>query len=90
MTTIKPDLAALKSAAATQQVFGSATVRELIEYAEGLEADVGRLTEALGPDASGRELSELLSTASVMLEGYGGGPVADCLRIKATEIEASR
>jgi hypothetical protein len=46
------------------------------------------LPEVLREDAAGRPVSELLRTAADMLNQQGGGPVEDCLRLKADEIEA--
>ena len=48
-----------------------------------------RLADALcEPDAAGRSLPELLRDACAAICGAGGGPLADCLHLKAEEIEA--
>lgn len=48
-----------------------------------LQNQVAALRTALGPDASGRSFHDLLVVAADLLAGYGGGPVEDCLRLKA-------
>lgn len=44
---------------------------------------------ALAEDASGRPFADLLLLAATMLEERGGGPVADCLRLKAEDVAAA-
>ena len=75
---------------------------ELLDYIDGAEESRGhdgRLTrwaerasfmeKALGEDAAGRPFAELLDQAARYLNDGGGGPMADCLRLKADEIRAA-
>lgn len=47
-----------------------------------------RQQEALGADAAGRPLSDLLLAAADVCNSHGGGPLEDCLRLKSAEIAA--
>jgi len=47
------------------------------------------ISAALGPDASGRPLADLLRKAAELFEEQGGGPLAYCLRGKAADVEAA-
>ena len=60
---------------------------ELIQAAA--ERSAKELENVLGPDASGRRLSELLLEASRLLSSLGNGPLADCLSEKAEAISAA-
>lgn len=53
-----------------------------------LLADLERAREILEHDAAGRPLSALLEAAADALRCGGGGPVEDCLRLKANQISA--
>ena len=46
------------------------------------------IVEALRIDAAGRPFSELLLMAADACRDEGGGPVEDCFRLKAAEINA--
>lgn len=44
---------------------------------------------ALDADAAGRPLEQLLREAALLIEHCGGGPLSDCLRMKADEVRAA-
>ena len=50
---------------------------------------VAALETALGPDAAGRPLPDLLRSAAEVFNYNGDGPLADCLRWKADEIDTA-
>lgn len=61
-------------------------ISAVVARAERAEAQLGVERGLLAEDAAGRPFDELLDVAADLLNGYGDGPVADCLRIKADEL----
>lgn len=51
--------------------------------------EAARLKEALGSDLAGRTLPELLTVCADKFHEQGSGPLVDCLRAKAEQIEAA-
>jgi hypothetical protein len=54
-----------------------------------LRERIAQLEQVLGPDAAGRPFHQLLAVTAVMISGYGDGPLAECLRLKAGELETT-
>lgn len=62
---------------------------ERIAYRNGYLAGRKSLLGLLREDASGRPLPELLTVVASVLNSHGGGPLVDCLRLRAEELAAA-
>lgn len=84
---VKPKLRAVVREFRAMQAAATETIATQAQAIAAAGKRVVRLEEALGPDLAGRPFSELLVQAADALDAAGGGPLADCLRAKAGEVE---
>lgn len=63
-------------------------LRNATKRAEAAESSLAEMAKALEEDAAGQPVPDLLCTAANLLYSYGGGPVADRLRIAANTFDA--
>ena len=74
--------------AANRYTHPQARIDELLAERDALVGRVETLETAVGPDAAGRPFAELLSLAADAVRELGGGPIEDCLRLKADDLAA--